>query len=230
MAFLGFYMRPNENMADFLLDVIAGMHARTGRGSPGLWKGETACGVQARLMIAGGAGLPLSVLHAAALTTRNPTGVVPRPGDPDYIPSQLATMWNKAGNVWVQQQLREAQRRRERHPDGHHAEAACLAALLPVPPASTPPVDWPWRPRDLEALLSRFDLLVDAADAQPGRSSRRSGASSHHGVAAVLSYEGFLTFWDESGARASQGLQGGQEDRAGKGRAPPVTAAAAREP
>lgn len=58
----------------------------------------------------------------------------------------------------------------------------------------------PWRPRDLEALLSRFNLLSDLGY------TRRPPNASHHSDAAdhshsVLSYEGFLNFWDETGLK-----------------------------
>jgi hypothetical protein len=35
MAFLGFYIPPNENLADFLLDVTAGEQHRTAASTPG---------------------------------------------------------------------------------------------------------------------------------------------------------------------------------------------------
>lgn len=125
-----------------------------------------------------------------------PAGVVPRPGDPDYIPSQLSTMWHKAGGLWVQMQLRKEQQLQE-HGGLQTADTLQLAEMLPDPtPAVDAPVDWPWRPRDLEALLSRFHLLVDS-----GPVAGRGGFKSLKDHSSVLSYDGFLTFWDESGIK-----------------------------
>ncbi|KAF8058431.1 ABCG25 [Scenedesmus sp. PABB004] len=174
LDFLGFHSPPGENAADFLLDVI--------------------------------------------------TGTVRRPGDPDYIPSQLALLWNKCGAIWIASQLRKERAAAAGGGAGTVAAPAGGGALasapsLPAPggeggptsgplsgplPAGGAPAaaacDWPWRPRELEALLSRFNLLVDAKRASHGA----AGPGSHHHGGAdehddVLSYEGFLGFWEHSG-------------------------------
>lgn len=125
---------------------------------------------------------------------------MPRPGDDSYIPSQLATMWHKAGGLWVQQQLRKAEQKQQQDGGLEPTTTVNLTELLPVPPAVDPP-DWPWRPRDLEALLSRFNLLVDSS--RDGHVFGRGGfgPSTHAASASVLSYDGFLSFWDESGIK-----------------------------
>lgn len=120
-------------------------------------------------------------------------GVVPRPGDPDYMPSHLAAIWHKAGNIWVDNQLRKMQQL-------HSTTSEDLVGLLPVPPAVDSPVDWPWRPRDLEALLARFDLLIDSeADAQVFGRERFARKHRERDGPSVLTYDGFIGFWDESG-------------------------------
>jgi len=87
-------------------------------------------------------------------------GVVPRPGDPNYVPTQLARIWDRAGDLWVQQQLRRAQQ--DQQPgEGMSRQNSAASGLLQMAPMSSAPVDWPWRPRDLEALLTRFTLLTD---------------------------------------------------------------------
>ncbi|WIA22163.1 hypothetical protein OEZ85_004499 [Tetradesmus obliquus] len=159
-AFLGFYIPPGENVADFLMDVIA--------------------------------------------------GVVPRPQDSDYIPSQLSTMWSKCGEVWVARQLREEQRALSDPGMLQHAATATGVPVHIPAPASTPVVDWPWRPRDLEALLSRFHLLVDAKrDIRKNNSFAEQLADADgdniNDKGSVLSYEGFLTFWDEAGVKSLLG-------------------------
>jgi hypothetical protein len=108
-------------------------------------------------------------------------------------------MWHKAGGLWVQQQLRKEEQKTQQ--DGLEPTTTVnLTELLPSPPAVDPP-DWPWRPRDLEALLSRFNLLVDSS--RDGHVFGRGGfgPSTHGTAASVLSYDGFLTFWDESGIK-----------------------------
>lgn len=155
------------------------------------------------------------------------TGVVPRPGDPDFIPSQLSTFWNRCGDIWVKQQQQSG------------AYILLPGASLPSGPAAAAGVDWPWRPRELEALLMRFNLLVDtkrqnhskkstssahasfengqlntsmghvcaAAAAAPGSSRRSGSAVDPLGSAndpdeqSVLTYEGFLGFWEEAGLK-----------------------------
>lgn len=105
-------------------------------------------------------------------------------------------MWHKAGGLWVQMQLRKEQQLQE-HGDLQTADTLQLAEMLPAPtPAVDAPVDWPWRPRDLEALLSRFHLLVDS-----GPAAGRGGFNGLKDHRSVLSYDGFLTFWDESGIK-----------------------------
>lgn len=156
------------------------------------------------------------------------TGTVPRPRDPDFIPSQLSTLWNRCGDIWVQQQQQSG------------LLPAAASALLPDDPAAAASaVDWPWRPRDLEALLMRFNLLVDtkrqqhsgklnaqqdatfgdqqaAACAAAGADAAAASlggqgiaaAAAGFGVsdgcrddASVLTYEGFLGFWEGAGLR-----------------------------
>lgn len=81
---------------------------------------------------------------------------------------------------------------------------------LPTP-AATGPVDWPWRPRDLEALLSRFQLLVDTGRSRTPRNEGLTfDASGEHSTpdGSVLSYEGFLGFWDEAGVKDMLGEVG----------------------
>lgn len=68
--------------------------------------------------------------------------MVPRPGDPDYIPSHLVTMWAKAGNVWLQQQLRREEQLQQQQPDLQQQDSQMLAQLLPAPAAPDAPVDW----------------------------------------------------------------------------------------
>jgi hypothetical protein len=136
------------------------------------------------------------VLTAACTVLCGCTGVVPRPGDPNYIPSQLGTIWHKAGGLWVYQQQRKEQQllQSQQQLGGlQHAATLDIMDLMPVPPPVDAHVDWPWRPRDLEALLTRFHLLVDGHRAGVG--------ASKDPVHSVLSYDGFLAFWDESGVR-----------------------------
>jgi hypothetical protein len=109
-------------------------------------------------------------------------------------------MWHKAGGIWVQQQLRREQLLQQQQLSGLQPSAtAQLEDLLPTAPALDAPVDWPWRPRDLEALLARFNLLSEsgAGEQVPGR----GGLGGGHTYTSVLSYDGFLAFWDESGIK-----------------------------
>lgn len=98
--------------------------------------------------------------QAACSSAQLPAGVVPRPGDPNYVPTQLARLWDRAGDLWVQQQLRRAQRAQQPG-EAMSRQNSGASGLLLMAPVSTAPVDWPWRPRDLEALLTRFKLLTD---------------------------------------------------------------------
>jgi hypothetical protein len=119
-------------------------------------------------------------------------------------------MWSKCGEVWVRRQLREEQRALS---DPSMLQHAATAKGVPVhipPPANTPIVDWPWRPRDLEALLSRFNLLVDAKRDAHKSASFAEGVADEDGDGinddgSVLSYEGFLKFWDEAGVKSLLG-------------------------
>eukprot|EP00775_Hariotina_reticulata_P007451 gene7451-7661_t len=117
------------------------------------------------------------------------SGVVPRPGDPNYVPTQLARMWDRAGDLWVQQQLRRAQRTQQPG-EAMSRQNSGASGLLLMAPISAAPVDWPWRPRDLEALLTRFKLLTD-----------RKSAPGDAATSPELTYEGFLSFWDEAGVK-----------------------------
>lgn len=133
--------------------------------------------------------------------------MVPRPGDPDYIPSQLSAMWHKAGGIWLEQQIRKE--RQLQCPMGtgplQPTSTLHIAELLPVPPPTVAePVDWPWRPRDLEALLARFNLIVDSGrdgTMFSGAGFRTNAEASRAHSSSVLSYDGFLAFWDESGIK-----------------------------
>jgi hypothetical protein len=58
--------------------------------------------------------------------------------------------------------------------------------------AAAATVDWPWRPKDLEALEQRFNLVVTPG---AGKGKGTSAGDSSQAVGAVLTYEGFLTFW-----------------------------------
>jgi hypothetical protein len=110
-------------------------------------------------------------------------------------------MWHKAGGLWVYQQQRKEQQllQSQQQLGGlQHATTFNIMDLLPVPPAVDAHVDWPWRPRDLEALLTRFHLLVDGHRAGAGASRGGASKDTSH---SVLSYDGFLAFWDESGVR-----------------------------
>jgi hypothetical protein len=74
-------------------------------------------------------------------------------------------MWYKAGGIWLEQQIRKERQLQCSLAPGALQPASTLqiAELLPVPPPTVAePVDWPWRPRDLEALLARFNLIVDS--------------------------------------------------------------------
>lgn len=130
--------------------------------------------------------------------------MVPRPGDPDYIPSQLSAMWHKAGGIWLEQQIRKE---RQLQCPGVLQPTSTLqiAELLPVPPPTVAePADWPWRPRDLEALLARFNLIVDSGrdgTMFSGAGFRTSAEAARAHGSSVLSYDGFLAFWDESGIK-----------------------------
>lgn len=132
---------------------------------------------------------------------------MPRPGDPDYIPSQLSAMWYKAGGIWLEQQIRKERQLQCSLAPGALQPASTLqiAELLPVlPPTVAEPVDWPWRPRDLEALLARFNLIVDSGRDGAmfsGAGFRTSAEASRATGSSVLSYDGFLAFWDESGIK-----------------------------
>jgi hypothetical protein len=42
-----------------------------------------------------------------------------------------------------------------------HQELLLQALLAAQPPAT--PIDWPWRPRDLQVLRAKFNLLVDSS-------------------------------------------------------------------
>ncbi|WIA38572.1 hypothetical protein OEZ86_001885 [Tetradesmus obliquus] len=145
-------------------------------------------------------------------------GVVSRPGDADFIPSELAALWKRCGDIWVSQQQQQPPEQQE----------LLLQALTAAQPPATP-IDWPWRPRDLQALRSKFSLLVDskanaaAAAAKVQRQRRLSSSSGavRGGLAgvgqamgdvagtnndgggddSVLTYEGFLGFWAEAGLR-----------------------------
>lgn len=86
--------------------------------------------------------------------------------------------------------------------------------LLPPPTAAAASaVDWPWRPRDLEALLSRFRLLVDHDSNRNNKQNNMQGFGGAGGQGfkdgsgggSVLSYEGFLSFWDEAGVKDIMG-------------------------
>jgi hypothetical protein len=120
-------------------------------------------------------------------------------------------MWSKCGEVWVKRQLREEQRALNDPSMLQHAATATGVPVHIPAPASTPVVDWPWRPRDLEALLSRFNLLVDAKrDARKNNSSFADTVADDNGDnvsdnGTVLSYEGFLKFWDEAGVKSLLG-------------------------
>jgi ABC-type phosphate/phosphonate transport system ATPase subunit len=161
MGFIGFYKPAEENTADFLMDVIA--------------------------------------------------GVVPRPGNPDYIPSQLATLWQKCGDIWIEQQLQQQHTPGTCHIQRAHSLYHNLGLdQLPAPTAAAASdVDWPWRPRDLEALLSRFHLLVDNDKGKDNNSMTGFGNADSQGFKASggvgLSYEGFLSFWDEAGVKDIMG-------------------------
>lgn len=100
--------------------------------------------------------------------------MVPRPGDPDFIPSQLPPLWGKCGKLWLRQALA--------------AEAGCpiaTAQVAELPPKMRvdpdAPIDWPWRPRELEALLLRFNLLVDTKRASTA--GRGASVSARQGSA-----------------------------------------------
>jgi hypothetical protein len=65
-------------------------------------------------------------------------------------------------------------------------------------------VDWPWRPKELEALQQRFKLLVG-----PEGQECAGGVA---GAGAVLTYEGFMGFWKSLKPfmpAVSWGLEGG---------------------
>ncbi|KAF8061902.1 ABCG21 [Scenedesmus sp. PABB004] len=130
-------------------------------------------------------------------------GVVSRPGDPDFIPSELAVLWLRCGDIWV---ARHAAAPPE-------AQRTALARLLVAAQRgdAPPPVDWPWRPRDLQALRARFKLLTAAAPAHGGAGAlppaalageSGGGGGSNGAGPSVLTYAGFLRFWDEAGLRA----------------------------
>jgi hypothetical protein len=84
-----------------------------------------------------------------------------------------------------------------------HQELLLQALLAAQPPAT--PIDWPWRPRDLQALRAKFNLLVDsstntssaAAAAGRDRSAQRRKAgggvrNSISNLAGGLSWQGVL--------------------------------------
>lgn len=184
---------------------------------------------------------------------------MPRPGDEDFIPSQLPTLWNHCGDLWIQQQQQQ-----QSSPDQPAAAAAAdgggedTGFQSAAAAESVAVVDWPWRPRDLEALLVMFRLLVEtnglhyhftqttgeiplaclpgqsdsqlppqvaesaaAAAAAAGGGGCTAGQSSAApaataeglglgggwqqedgaGQGSVLTYEGFLGFWEEAGLR-----------------------------
>ena len=78
----------------------------------------------------------------------------------------------------------------------------------------------PWRPRELEALLSRFNLLVDSGlNTQPEAGAGLSPGGTSSASSSVLSYEGFLSFWDDSGLKDML-----EEVRESVGRLPCITA------
>lgn len=87
-----------------------------------------------------------------------------------------------------------------------------LDQLPPPTAAAASAVDWPWRPRDLEALLQRFHLLVDNDVGNDKNDMSGFGGAGGQGFKAsgddggsVLSYEGFLSFWDEAGVKDIMG-------------------------
>jgi hypothetical protein len=116
-------------------------------------------------------------------------------------------MWHKAGGIWLQQQIRKERQAHSAVGAGPLQSTATLqiADLLPVPPPTVAePVDWPWRPRDLEALLGRFNLIVDSGrdgTMFSGAGFRNDADASRAQGSSVLSYSGFLAFWDESGIK-----------------------------
>ncbi len=116
------------------------------------------------------------------------------------MPSHLAAIWHKAGSIWVDRHIRKMQRLKQQHGGLQSTRSEDLSEPLPVAPAVEAPIDWPWRPRDLEALLARFDLLVDGEDDRQlfGRERFARRIREQEGPS-VLTYDGFIAFWDESG-------------------------------
>jgi hypothetical protein len=116
-------------------------------------------------------------------------------------------MWHKAGGIWLEQQIRKERQLQCTMGPGPLQPASTLqiAELLPVPPPTVAePADWPWRPRDLEALLARFNLIVDSGrdgTMFSGAGFRTNAEASRAHGSSVLSYDGFLAFWDESGIK-----------------------------